>query len=299
MNSNPREAPPGYQASGGDATRARLLAMVPATERTWELAGVSTAVLDGGSGSPVVILHGGGQFAATWTRVISQLVTDHRVIVPDLPGHGASEVQEGVLDAGRVLAWVGELLEATGPSPPVLLGHTLGGAIAARFATDHGDRISSLVLVDTFGLGAFRPVRRLALAMVGFLVRPTEHTRDRFLDQGMIDLDRVRTDMGEAWELIATYVLESARTPSVRAAGRNLTKAFGGSAIPAEDLQRITVPTTLIWGGHDLQVPPEIAYDARDRYGWPLRVIDDCGADPHIEQPEALMEALSDVLVDR
>lgn len=299
MNSNPPEAPPGYQASGGDGVRARLLARIPATERTWQLAGVSTAVLTGGSGTPVVILHGGGQFAATWTRVISQLVTDHRVIVPDLPGHGASNVQEGVLDADRVLAWVGELLEATCPSPPGLVGHSLGGAIAARFATDHGDRISSLVLVDTFGLSAFRPARPLALAMVGFLVRPTEHTRDRFLGQRMLDLARARTDMGEGWELIAAYALECAHAPNARTAGRNLMKAFGVSAIPEEELQRIAVPTTLIWGGQDLQVPPVVAEDARARYGWPLRVLDDCGADPHIEQPEALLAALSATLDNR
>lgn len=299
MNSNPREAPPGYQASGSDGVRARLLAMIPATERTWELAGVSTAVLDGGSGAPVVILHGGGQFAATWTPVISRLVTGHRAIVPDLPGHGASTVREGALDAGRVLAWVGELLEATGPTPPVLLGHSLGGAIAARFAADHGDRISSLVLVDTFGLSAFRPARGLALAMVGFLVGPTEDTRDRFLGQRMLDLGRVHTDMGEAWELIAAYALECARTPSVRAAGRNLMKTFGTSAIPEEDLERIAVPTTLIWGCHDPQVPPQIAEDARARYGWPLQVIAECGADPNIEQPGALLAALRDALDNR
>lgn len=273
--------------------------MIPATERTWELAGVSTAVLDGGSGPTVVLLHGEGQFAATWTRVISQLVTRHRLIVPDLPGHGASEVQEGMLDGDRVLAWVGELLEAAGPSPSVLVGHSLGGAIAARFAIEHRDRIRSLVLVDTFGLSAFRPARRLALAMVGLLVEPTEHTRDRFLGQRMLDLGRVRTDMGQAWELIAAYALECAHSTSVRTAGRTLMKAFGVSAIPEEDLQRIAVPTTLIWGRHDLQVPPLVAEDARARYGWPLHVIDDCGADPHIEQPDALLEALSDTLVDR
>ena len=296
MNIDPREAPPDNQVSTGEAVRARLLAMIPATERTWVLAGVSTAVLDGGSGPPIVILHGGGQFAATWTRVISRLVPGHRVIVPDLPGHGASEVQEGMLDADRVLAWVGELLEATGPSPPALVGHGLGGAIAARFATDHGDRISRLVLVDALGLSAFRPASQLALAMVGFLVRPTEHTRDRFMGQCMLDLGRVRNDMGEAWEVIATYALECARTPRVRAAGRNLMKAFGVSAIPAEDLQRIAVPTTLIWGRHDVQVPPQVADDARARYGWPLQVIGECGAEPNIEQPGAFLDVLAGAL---
>src|SRR5215218_5127279 len=83
----------------GDEARARLLAAIPATERRLEFAGVSTAVLDGGDGPPVVMLHGGGQFAATWIRVIPTLMTTHRVIAPDLPGHGASEVQDGRLDA--------------------------------------------------------------------------------------------------------------------------------------------------------------------------------------------------------
>lgn len=90
--------------------------MIPASERRRDLAGVSTAVLDGGEGPPVVILHGGGQFAATWTRVIPQLLSRHRVVVPDLPGHGASRVLDGALDADRVLAWLGELLDATCPS---------------------------------------------------------------------------------------------------------------------------------------------------------------------------------------
>lgn len=52
----------------------------------------STAVLEGGSGEPVVLLHGQGEFAAVWMRVVPGLARTHRVVVPDLPGHGASEV---------------------------------------------------------------------------------------------------------------------------------------------------------------------------------------------------------------
>lgn len=270
--------------------------MIPASERRRDLAGVSTALLDGGEGPPVVILHGGGQFAATWARVIPQLVTRRRVVVPDLPGHGASQVLDGALDADRVLAWLGELLDATCPSPPALLGHTVGGAIAARFASAHSDRISSLMLVDSFGLGPFRPASRFALAMVGFLVRPTEHTRDRFLGECMLDLDRVSSDMGEAWELIAAYALEGARTSSVRSAGRSLMKAFGVSAIPDADFARITVPTTLIWGRQDLQVRLQVAEDASARHGWPLQIIDDCGVDPNLERPQELLDILTKTL---
>ena len=84
--------------------RERLLAGLPVTERRLTLAGVSTAVLEGGDGPPVVLLHGPAGNAAHWMRVIPALATTRRVIVPDLPGHGASIVDDaGELDAERVV----------------------------------------------------------------------------------------------------------------------------------------------------------------------------------------------------
>lgn len=275
-----------------DAIRGRLLDNVAASERRLHLAGVSTAVLEAGEGPPVVILHGVGQFAATWMRVIPLLAATHRVVVPDLPGQGASQVADGPMDADRVLGWLGELIEETCPSPPTLVGHESGGTIAAQFAGIDGDHISQLVLVDTLGLAPLRPAPSFTLAMVGFLARPTEHTFDRLLGQCVLDLESVQGQLGERWELIAAYGVESARTPDVRAAGRRLMKAFGVSAISEADLARITIPTTLIWGRHDLQARLRVGEAASARHGWPLRVIEDCATDPHIEQPEALVEQL-------
>ena len=104
---------------------------MPVTERRLELAGISTAVLEGGDGPPIVLLHGPGEYAAKWMRVIPDLVTTHRVVAPDLPGHGTTGVPDGPLDIDRVLAWLGELIERTCPTPPVLVGQILGGAIAS------------------------------------------------------------------------------------------------------------------------------------------------------------------------
>ena len=74
----------------GDDARERLLAGLPVTERRLQLAEVSTAVLEGGAGPPIVLLHGPGAYGAAWLRVIPDLVTTHRVIAPDLPGQGAT-----------------------------------------------------------------------------------------------------------------------------------------------------------------------------------------------------------------
>jgi pimeloyl-ACP methyl ester carboxylesterase len=68
--------------------RARLLTGIPVTERRTELAGIPTAVLEGGGGPPVVLLHGPGESAVNWRWAISDLVATHRVVAPDLPAHG-------------------------------------------------------------------------------------------------------------------------------------------------------------------------------------------------------------------
>lgn len=280
------------RGSAGDDTRERLLAGLPVNERRLQLAGVSTAVLEGGDGPPIVLLHEQGEFGASWMRVIPDLVRTHRVIAPDLPGHGASTVTDGPLGADRVLAWLGELIERTCPSPPALVGHMLGGAIAARFACDHGERLGRLVLVDTFGLARFRPTPRFALALIPYIVRPTEGTHDRLHRRCAADLDTMRDQLGERWATFQAYALECMRTPSVKAALRVHMSQLGVPAIASADLERIAVATTLIWGRHDPVTRVRIAEAASARYGWPLHVIEDAGDMPATEQPEAFLRAL-------
>jgi pimeloyl-ACP methyl ester carboxylesterase len=276
----------------GKAARERLLTGMPVTERRLEVAGISTAVLEGGDGPPVVLLHGAGEFAAGWVRVIPDLVQTHLVVVPDLPGHGASAVTGDPADAGRVAAWLGELIERTCPSPPALVGHGLGGAIAARFAIDQGDRVARLVLVDSYGLGRYRPAPGFALALLGVIVRPTERTQQRLFRQCMVDPDGLRQQLGERAALLERYGLDRARSPGQKATLRRLMPQLGLPAIPPAELARIAVPTTLIWGRHDRQVRLGVAQAASARHGWPLQVIENAADDPAIEQPQAFLHGL-------
>jgi pimeloyl-ACP methyl ester carboxylesterase len=195
-----------------------------------------------------------------------------------------------------VFTWLGELIERTCQSPPVLVGHLLGGAIAARFAIDQGHRLGRLVLVDTLGLGRFRPAPMFALAMVGFVARPTERTQRRLMRQCMIDLDGLRQQLGDRWEPLETYALDRARTPGMKAALRSLMPQLGLPAIPSVDLARIPVPATLIWGRHDRQARLRLAEAASIRHGWALHVIEGAADDPAAEQPEAFLAALRPAL---
>jgi pimeloyl-ACP methyl ester carboxylesterase len=297
MNAQLKDQESGIPAA--DYGRERVLAGIPVAERRLDLAGVSTAVLEGGEGPPIVLLHEQGAFAASWMRVIPDLVATHRVVAPDLPGHGASEVTDGQLDAERVLAWLGGLIERTCPSPPVLVGHMAGGAIAARFAVAQSDELDRLVLVDTFGLGKFRPAPRFALALLPYIARPSERTYDGLMRHCTVDFDGIRKGLGERWEPYQNYALERARTPSVKVALRVMMREIAVPPIPPEDLSRITAPTSLIWGRHDPAMRLRIAEAASARYGWPLHIIEQAGDDPPLEQPRAFLRALRAVIEPR
>ena len=274
------------------SAREDLLAALPVKEERLDILGVSTAVLRGGEGPPIVLLHGPSANATHWMGVIPGLARTHQIIVPDLPGHGASVVTDGALDADRVLGWLGELLWRTCGSPPVLVGQLLGGAVAARFAIERGTRVSRLVLVDTFGLTPLQPAPEFARALMRFQTHADELTHEALWRHCAFDLDALRTRMAERWKPFEAYNLERARDPSLQAAVAALMREFGIPAIPPAELERIGVPTTLIWGRHDRATPLAVAEAAAARYGWPLHVIENANDDPPVEQPEALLRTL-------
>ena len=239
------------------------------------------------------MLHGPGGFALTWMRVMPELAKTNRLIVPDLPGHGASSLGDAPLGPDRVLAWLGELIEQTCPLPPYLAGHLLGGAIAARFAIAHGEQVRGLVLVDTFGLRRLRPSPLFTLTLINFLARPTVGSRDRFFRHCFVDMNRLRDQLGPLWQALMTCALEGANSPDQKAALRSMMPQLGWRAIPEDSSRGSPYPRTLVWGRQDRQAPLAVAQRASSRYGWPLHVIEDAADDRAFEQPEAVVSAFS------
>lgn len=278
-----------HGATGREA-RARLTEGLPVTERRAELAATPTAWLEGGEGPPLILLHGPGETGVNWRWVIPDLVRDHRVVAPDLPGHGSSGGADVEWTEPRILEWLDALIEDTCSGPPVLVGHVLGGVIAARFARDRGKLIRGLVLVDSLGLAPFRPSLRFLAALIGFQAHPTETTHRWFMGQCAHDLDRLQERMGERWDAFVAYNLEMARGPQGKAAGRML-RELGLPRIPPEELEEIPAPTALIWGRHDRANRLSVAAEASERYGWPLYVIDAAADDPARDRPRAFLEA--------
>jgi pimeloyl-ACP methyl ester carboxylesterase len=278
--------------------RKKLLESLPISEQRIKLAGISTAVLIGGDGPPMILLHGPGETSLWWMRVIPILVKTHRVIVPDLPGHGESKVNSDEFKADFIFPWLSELIEQTCPSPPALVGNILGGSIGARFAIKHGDQLQRLILVNSLGLGKFRPAPRFAFGLFRFMIWPTEKNFNRFFPQCIYDVDGLRNSIAEKWDAFMAYNIECARDEERRTVMQAMMKKLGIPKIPSKELEKIKVPTALVWGRYDKANKLKIAKAANKNFGWPLYVIDDTRDDPKIERPKAFSHVLSTVLRD-
>jgi pimeloyl-ACP methyl ester carboxylesterase len=286
-------------SQSGDAVsgaRDRLLAGLPIAERRLDVDGISTAVLVGGSGDPLVLLHGIGSFAAEWSLVIPRLVERHRVIVPDLPGLGSSDAGGRPLDADTLTTWLLGLIEQTCDDPPTLVGHSAGGGLAARSAIRYPRHARRVVLMDASSLGLFRPRLGVIVALIRFGAHPDRASRDRFLRQVLADPQRARVCWGERWDALEAYDLEQAGDKGVGDANSQLVRQIGARRIPEDRLRAIEVPISLVWGMQDRLIPFRIAKKASIRFGWPLVRIDGCGHGPQIEQPHRIADILEAIL---
>lgn len=115
----------------------------------------------GGTGLPVVFLHGWALGRRSYKRALKRLVQmGCRVYAPALPGLGGSAgLPAGSDDLEGYSAWVAGFCDAAGVGAPALVaGHSLGGAVAARFTHDHPERVAHLVLINAVGAAVWRDV---------------------------------------------------------------------------------------------------------------------------------------------
>jgi len=125
---------------------------------------LSVAVYNESATETVVIQHGMRDHGGSFDLLLSAL-SDFRVIIPDLRGHGRSD-QNGVYTLSHFTADLLQVFDAFKVEQGFLLGHSLGGHIAARFAALFAERVQGLILVDGFGpprQGSALSAERLAL----------------------------------------------------------------------------------------------------------------------------------------
>jgi pimeloyl-ACP methyl ester carboxylesterase len=131
---------------------------VAVDKRTW-VQGRPAAYSTAGKGLPVVFLHGWALGQHTYRDVVERIAAEGvRVIAPSMPGFGdTGDLPDASFSLSGYATWVAELLDALAiDEPAVLVGHSFGGGVAARFAHDHPERTRSLVLVNAIGGSSWR-----------------------------------------------------------------------------------------------------------------------------------------------
>jgi 2-hydroxymuconate-semialdehyde hydrolase len=269
----------------------RMLAGLPPS-RMIDVAGVPTAVVEAGDGPPLLLLHGGIECGgAMWAPVLAQLAQRHRVVVPDVPGFGESAPLDR-LNTDSFGRWLADLAEQTGLARPTVVAHSLIGSLAVRVATRDAAVINRLVVYAAPAVGPYRMPLRLRYVAIRFAIRPTPRNAERFDRFALLDLDATRRRDRGWYEAFDGYTRARAREPHVKKTMRQLI-ATQAKPIADTELDRIDVPTTLLWGRQDRMVPLAVGEAAAARHGWPLHVIDHAAHAPHIEQPDAFAQAVT------
>jgi pimeloyl-ACP methyl ester carboxylesterase len=237
-------------------------------------------LLRAGSGPPLLYLHGAGA-GGRWLGFQQTLAEGFDVIAPTHPGHGGAPPAEWVEHISDLAFHYLDLIDTLGLPQVHLVGASLGGWIAAEMATMASHRLASLVLIDPVGIkveGWIYPFLfgMDLMEMVGMIFRNPVAAMalapaDMSLDT-IVDLYRQSTAIARvSWN---PYLYD----PLLR-----------------RRLGRITTPTLLAWGAHDRLAPLQCAEAWRKEIpGAMLRVFDDSGHVPHIEQPGAVAAAVAE-----
>ena len=203
--------------------------------------GVDTAVLTAGDGEPLVFFHGGG--VVEGADCLLPLAERFRLVVPYHPGFGGTASDPRITGIGDWVRHYVALFQLLEIDDLTLVGHSLGGWLAAVFAIEHGNRVPRLVLASPFGLDApGHPVANLgALApedVYGVLTSDTT-----------IFAERVPVPLDE--EFLAARARE----------GQSIGQLLRGPFDPelAGRLPSLTTPTLLLWGSNDRVIPVEHA----------------------------------------
>jgi pyruvate dehydrogenase E2 component (dihydrolipoamide acetyltransferase) len=235
-----------------------------------------------------VLVHGFGGDLTTWLFNHEALATGRRsVIALDLPGHGGStkDVGGGSLDELAAAVW--ELQDGLGLEQPHLVGHSLGGAIAAAVAAAHPGRVASLVLIAPVGLGP-----EINGSFVdGFVEAESRRELKPVLELLFADPDVVTRQLTEE-------VLKTKRIDGVDEALRTIAAACfpgGRQAVDvAARLAGLDLPLLAIWGAQDAVVPP--AHAEALPAGARVEILESAGHQPQMETPHEVNGLIGEFL---
>jgi len=279
----------------------------PETVRFQTPTGAVAARLSGpADGRPIMLIHGTAAWSGFWREVADHLAgRGWRVIAIDLPPFGWSgRDPEGRYDRAAQAERLAAVLR-TQTKKAFVVGHSFGAGAATELALRHPDELQGLVLVDAAlgpldGEGQGTTAKALGFRPLAEAVTAAAVTNPAALEPLLRSMI-ARKEQASAWVPVLREPMQREGTTTAYAAWLpNLfSQNDGGLSRRSENLRKIAVPVSLVWGEADTVTPiaqgRHIAELTRARS---LKLLPGVGHIPHIEDPDAFLAALDGALAD-
>jgi len=289
-----RTGPDSTYADGDDSTWMEV--DWPALQRPLELLGRRVNVLDtGGTGPPLLFLHGWSSNWQIFLLSIPGFMHTHRCLALDLPGFGASDMPSEPISIQGYAKTVDAMCDALGVETVSVVGSSMGGFIGAEVALSFDTRVERLVLVSAAGLSTAEIARAPSLALARLLAAGFPYTQR--VERTVVRRPRLRR---AAMQWVFRY--PERLSPAL---AYELVVGFGRPGfVPAlkalleysyrDRLARIEIPVLIVWGRNDLLVPVGDAALYQQLIGDNARVevFEDTGHVPMVERPTRFNELL-------
>jgi haloalkane dehalogenase len=262
--------------------------------------GLRLAHVDEGDGAPVVMLHGEPTWSFLWRKVARPVLeAGHRVILPDLPGFGRSDkpIDEDWYSYDRHVHAMAVLLEELDLRGATLVLHDWGGPIGLRLAVEHPDRIDRLVLMDTGLFTGRQPMSEAWHRFAAFVDRADELPVGYLVRRGCAS--DPGDDVAGAYDVPFPNEVSKAGArafPAILPLSPDDPGAAAGERVLAA-LREDRRPTLMLWGEHDLPLPPSMGEAFASSIGRPApTLIEGAGHYLQEDRGELIGETIADWL---
>jgi pimeloyl-ACP methyl ester carboxylesterase len=256
-----------------------------------------------GIGTPLLLVHGIGSNADTWGDIPDRLsATGRRVIAVDLPGHGQSSRDRGDYSLGSLASTLRDLLAAEHIDRVHLVGHSLGGGVSMQFAYQFPERVASMVLEASGGLGeeAFTGLRAASLPgselVIGWAINEKTIRAATWIGErlGRVGLSPHALSP-HALETVS-WLSEPDRRTAFLATLRSVVSPKGQRVSALDKLHLMEASRVLIiWGDRDPMIPMQHGENAHAMLaGSRFVVFPGAGHEPHLHDPQRFTDLVAE-----
>jgi pimeloyl-ACP methyl ester carboxylesterase len=255
-----------------------------ANESRVAVAGTDVQMFSGGSGPPILFLHGAGGNRG-WQAFHQALAGNNTVYAPSQPGFNGTESPDWVATINDVAHFNLQLVQQLGLDQYVLMGHSMGGWIAAEMAAMSPSALKGLVLIDAVGI---RP-KNTDITEI-FMVSAQTRAGYRFHDSSQVpDIEEYTRELTTEETLVDFANREMA--------SRLLWRPYMHNPSLPHYLASVNTPTLVLWGRQDAIAPLECGELYNQALtNSKLAVIDQCGHSPQVEKPQEFLSQVNGFL---